>query len=156
RSSVVLMLDSVGIVTPVNLTDSRDIVVRHRLSIPTPDGSNGIVMSNGTPPWSWNLSRDGRILAIGRDRETKTVIVDTAIGGELGFVPDKRSAYLPGHQPFVGSRYHERVIAHDGSFVTTRDMEGEIKLWRLGELRPLFDFSKVDFSNLPPKDPDAE
>jgi serine/threonine protein kinase/WD40 repeat protein len=123
RSSVVLMLDSVGIVTPVNLTDSRDIVVRHRLSIPTPDGSNGIVMSNGTPPWSWNLSRDGRILAIGRDREKKTVIVDTAIGGEIGFVPDKRSAYLPGHQPFVGGRYHERVIAHDGSFVTTEQAD---------------------------------
>ncbi|MBL8867859.1 MAG: protein kinase, partial [Planctomycetia bacterium] len=66
RSSVVLMLDGRGIVTPVNLSAPGDVVTRHRLSIPTKEGSNDIIQGNGTPPWSWNLSRDGRILAIGR------------------------------------------------------------------------------------------
>ena len=137
-----LLLSGVGVLSVFDLAAGK--VDRNcRLSIPTADVLENLVMGNGTHAWNWNLSRDGRVLAIGRDGERKTVIVDTVTGREVGFVADKRSAFVANNKPFVGGRDKERAIADDGSFFTSSDSYGEIKLWKLGPVRRAIDFSRV-------------
>ncbi|MFO0808954.1 MAG: protein kinase [Gemmataceae bacterium] len=141
RGTRVLLLGGAGIVTTVDLAARRPDAT-FRLSIPTGDVLENLIMGNGTHAWDWNLSRDGRVLALGRDGERKTVIVNADTGREVGFVADKRTALIPGNKPFVGGRNHERTIAENGSFFTSSDRYGEIKLWKLDPVRPAFDVER--------------
>ena len=86
-------------ISKIRVPTPGDIGLEYKLSIPTPEGSNGMTFSNAVPPWSWNLSSNGRILAIGRDREKKTVIVDTDMGGKSASSPTSAPPTCPATSP---------------------------------------------------------